>query len=139
MAPTPSTGCSSNNDSVGKIEASVLPPAVGASTTAFFPSSRAASASSCTGSRLDQPRRETMASCSLGAKRAKTLIAVSPRIYLWDELVILHVRRGERGPRQRMLLLGSKGGRPWHLEAILLHRVVVRVLLHEIHLRDELA
>lgn len=62
--------------SAWNIEASVFPPAVGASTTAFLPSRIASPASSCTGRSEVQPRREAIASCSLGGKRAK---AVTPQ------------------------------------------------------------
>ena len=48
--------------SAGNIDASVLPPAVGASTTAFLPSRIASPASSCTGRSDVHPSRETIAS-----------------------------------------------------------------------------
>src|SRR5664279_2001152 len=73
MSPVPLGGSVISVAMAGKIEASVLPPAVGARTTAFFPSRIAAPASSCTGRRLVQPRRDTMASCRRGGKRAKVL------------------------------------------------------------------
>ena len=55
----------------GNMEASVLPPAVGARTTALLPSGIAAPASSWTGRRDVQPRRETMASWRRGGNLAK--------------------------------------------------------------------
>src|SRR5262245_49818192 len=73
MTPTPSGSRSTRLASAGKIDASVLPPAVGASTTVFLPSRIASPASSCTGRRAVQPRRETIASCSRGGKRANAL------------------------------------------------------------------
>src|SRR3954471_21642342 len=76
MTPTPSGSCSTRLASAGNIEASVLPPAVGASTTAFLPSKMASPASSCTGRSEVQPKRETIASWSRGGKRAKAVTSL---------------------------------------------------------------
>src|ERR1039457_3038402 len=74
MRPVPLGGSFISVAMAGKIDASVLPPAVGASTTAFLPSRIAAPASSCTGRRLVQPRRETIASRNRAGNLAKVLM-----------------------------------------------------------------
>src|SRR5687767_7163201 len=74
-APTPDGGSFTSPAITGNIEASVLPPAVGAKTTAFFPSRMASPASSCTARSEVNPNSWAIACCSRSGKREKTLMA----------------------------------------------------------------
>src|ERR1017187_92039 len=136
MRPVPLGGSFINVAMAGKIDASVLPPAVGASTTAFFPSRIAAPASSCTGRRLVHPRRDTMASCRRGGKRAKVLTS-GPRFLEAHRRVALVIVRlsvvGRLALHFSDLVLGGiLGGKPY-----LGRWIEVIVLAHRVHHVDE--
>src|SRR5512147_2468913 len=103
MTPVPEGGLSISLARAGKIDASVFPPAVGASTTAFFPARMASPASSCTGRRLVQPRRETMASCKRGGNRAKVLMPCQRSLERHHRIALVVVGLGIVGRLAREL------------------------------------
>jgi hypothetical protein len=99
------SGSSSSSESVGKIDASVLPPAVGARTTAFCRRAAPRPASSCTGRRLDQPRRATIACCRRGASARRR----SPDVLDGDRRPRRRgVGRAGLAGERRQLLLGAE-------------------------------
>src|SRR5687767_11919564 len=112
MTPTPSGGRSTSAARAGNTDASVLPPAVGASTMAFLPSRMASPASSWTGRRLVQPRRDAIASCRRAGKRAKALTGSELQGGDRVALVLVGLRIVGRLALQLAALVG--GGFPGH-------------------------
>src|SRR5512145_1426943 len=131
----PFGGASRSAARSGKIAASVLPPAVGASTTAFFPSRIASPASSCTGRSSVKPRWWAMACCSRSGKREKMLIRASHGHGGPTEVVVGRRRFQAPPVEDRRFLRGQRLGR----EAEQLARVQVGPVGEQIQYVDELA